>query len=68
MNQPNRDLRTIAQQAKEIVEYLSGRTDSPPPGVPLPPQSLLWGVWWGVLLTLVFVFCGQSSKFIYIDF
>ncbi len=53
---------------KNACEYLGGERDDPPPGVPLSPGSPLWGLWWGVLLTAVIIFCGQSSKFIYIDF
>ncbi len=53
---------------KQMLEYLGGAIDAPPAGVRLPPGSLLWGLWWGLLLTAIVIFCGQSSKFIYIDF
>jgi len=51
----------------EFLEYLGGAKDRPPPGFPVLPP-LAWGLWWGVLALAVYVFCGQSSKFIYIDF
>lgn len=53
---------------KQFCEYLGGAGDAPPSGVPLSLQSPLWGIWWGLLAGLIYVFCGQSSKFIYIDF
>lgn len=52
----------------EICEYLGGERDEPPAGFPLSLRSLLWGLWWGGLGAVIAVFCGQSSKFIYIDF
>ena len=53
---------------KHAAEYLGGERDSPPPGLPLPLDSPIWGLWWGGLLGLIILFCGQTSKFIYIDF
>lgn len=53
---------------KTLLEYLGGERDAPPDGVRLSTGSVLWGVWWTLLLAIVIVFCGQSSKFIYIDF
>jgi hypothetical protein len=29
---------------------------------------LFWGMWWGILVGIMLIFSGQSSKFIYIDF
>ncbi len=53
---------------KEAADYLMGRSDSPTVrGLPA-TASIFWGLWWGVLLAVALVFCGQSSKFIYIDF
>lgn len=51
-----------------LSDYLSGRADAPPSRLGLRPQSIFWGIWWGLLLGVVLIFCGQSSKFIYIDF
>ena len=31
-------------------------------------RSLIWPVWWAILLGFIAIFSGQSSKFIYIDF
>jgi hypothetical protein len=53
---------------KHLFEYLAGCRDVPPSGLPVSPSSLMWGLWWGLLTVLIIIFCGQSSKFIYIDF
>ena len=53
---------------KHTLEYLGGERDVPPAGLYLVPQSPAWGLWWGILTTLIALFCGQASKFIYIDF
>lgn len=54
---------------KHLMEYLGGAQDEPPPGFPLMlSNGLVWGLWWGVLAVLIFIFSGQTSKFIYIDF
>lgn len=53
---------------KRLCEYLGGEADEPPAGFPLPLRSPLWGLWWGLLAGAIAAFCGQSSKFIYIDF
>lgn len=54
---------------KHLLEYLGGSQDEPPPGFPLTlSNGLVWGLWWGVLAIIIFVFSGQTSKFIYIDF
>jgi hypothetical protein len=54
---------------KDFVEYVSGQVDQPPANFRvLAVASPLWGLWWGFLSFLIFAFCGQASKFIYIDF
>ena len=53
---------------KHLLEYLGGELDTPPPGLKLPLNAYWWGLWWGLLLVVIMFFCGQSSKFIYIDF
>lgn len=52
----------------QYLEYLGGVTDVPPGSLAPELASWLWGLWWGILSLAVYVFCGQSSKFIYIDF
>ncbi len=58
----------MGEWLKAACEYLGGQRDAPPAGLPWPVRSPLWGLWWGVLAALVTLFCGQSSRFIYIDF
>lgn len=52
----------------QSLEFLGGATDMPPAPFTVITNPLFWGVWWGVLSLVIYVFCGQSSKFIYIDF
>jgi hypothetical protein len=52
-----------------LLEYLGGEKDAPPPGFPVALSNFLfWGIWWSILMGIIFIFSGQSSKFIYIDF
>ncbi|HEV8184652.1 MAG TPA: hypothetical protein VGP40_01765 [Chthoniobacterales bacterium] len=53
---------------RAFLEYLGGSSDQAPAWLRLPLHSPYWGFWWGLLLCLIIFFCGQSSKFIYIDF
>jgi hypothetical protein len=54
---------------RQLLEYLAGEIDSPPDGLSVRLTTILfWGLWWGVLAAIVYIFSGQSSKFIYIDF
>ena len=53
---------------KALCEYLGGSTDQPPLGFPLSTHSVWWGLWWALLLCVLTFFCGQTTKFIYIDF
>jgi len=52
----------------QFLEFLGGERDIPPAGFPALGNPLFWGIWWGALSLVIYVFCGQSSKFIYIDF
>jgi len=52
----------------QFLEFVGGERDTPPAGFPALANPLVWGVWWGGLSLVIYVFCGQSSKFIYIDF
>ena len=58
----------LARYIQCFISYLGGRADAPPTGLPLSPYVAAWGVWWGILLLIILIFCGQGSKFIYIDF
>jgi hypothetical protein len=54
---------------ESLLEYLAGERDEAPAGFPVHLGNFwFWGIWWCVLIAIVFIFSGQSSKFIYIDF
>ena len=53
---------------KSLCEFLQGCDTPAPAGAKLIDQAWLRGLWWGALLGAVILFCGQSSRFIYIDF
>jgi hypothetical protein len=54
---------------KHVLEFIAGEIDAPPDGFPVPLTSILfWGLWWAALAAIIYIFSGQSSKFIYIDF
>ena len=53
---------------KCALEYLGGAQDGCATLLPRLGNWAFWGLWWGALSALIYVFCGQSSKFIYIDF
>ena len=60
---------TILDWLKQAFEYLGGAQDDPPPGFPIGlGQWWFWAVWWAAMAFAIYVFSGQSSKFIYIDF
>jgi hypothetical protein len=57
------------QWFQDVLEYLAGEQDTPPSGFSVSLSNFLfWGIWWSILVGIVFVFSGQSSRFIYIDF
>lgn len=59
----------ILSWLKTACEYLGGGRETPPAGLDFLSSVWIWrGVWWGVLATVITIFCGQTSKFIYIDF
>jgi len=60
-------LKSAAARFKHCAEYVSGSRDSCDAAMPW-LSSIFWGVWWGFLLYTIIMFCGQTSKFIYIDF
>ena len=51
-----------------VCEYLEGARAEPPPGWEWLASGLVRGLWWGLLAGAILLFCGQTSKFIYIDF
>jgi hypothetical protein len=54
---------------QKVLEYLAGEKDEAPAGFPEGLGNFLfWGIWGCILIGIVFIFSGQSSKFIYIDF
>jgi hypothetical protein len=59
---------TFLNTIKHICEYLEGCRDEPPPGFDALSSPVWRGIWWGLLAVLIVFFCGQTSKFIYIDF
>jgi len=50
------------------LAYLGGSTDERPPHFPLRADWIILALWWAFLIALIAAFCGQTSKFIYIDF
>ena len=54
---------------KQVIDYLGGAADDPPDDAPrFLTDPVFLGIWWGVLIIIVVLFSGQTSKFIYIDF
>ena len=49
------------------LESLGGVTDEAPRGAPS-LESPAWALIWCAMVAIVIAFCGQSSRFIYIDF
>jgi hypothetical protein len=56
------------RQLKDTCDYLGGSLERPPAGFGFLASPWLSGIWWGILAALILLFCGQTSKFIYIDF
>jgi hypothetical protein len=60
---------TKLRWVQHTLEYLGGSRDEPPPQIPFSVANpIFWGLWWAALALVIYVFSGQSSKFIYIDF
>ena len=55
-------------QFRESMEYLAGQRDNAPGPLARIPVWILRTAVWLAAITLIYAFCGQSSKFIYIDF
>ena len=69
--QSNAELRrseTAFAWIKNFFDYLGASREEPPPGAAFLASPIFVGLWWGLLIGLILLFCGQTSKFIYIDF
>jgi hypothetical protein len=53
---------------RATLEYLGGERDEPPLFLACRSAWLIRCTVWISAILLIYVFCGQSSKFIYIDF
>lgn len=53
---------------KAFLELLGGCGTPAPAGAAWIERGWVRGLWWGALLVVIILFCGQTSKFIYIDF
>jgi hypothetical protein len=53
---------------QSILEYLGGSQEEPPTRFRKLASPIVQGLWWGLLAGAILLFCGQTSKFIYIDF
>jgi len=59
----------ILEWLKHAFEYVGGAQDEPPAGFLIGlGHWWFWAVWWAAMALAIYVFSGQSSKFIYIDF
>lgn len=61
-------LPVIVRQGCNVLEKLGGSRELSPESFQRPFVRLLYGLWWGLLIAMIAVFSGQTSKFIYIDF
>jgi len=55
-------------QVRDGIEYLCGERDHAPEFLKGRWTWLARCVVWAVAIVVIYAFCGQSSKFIYIDF
>ena len=61
-------ISSILSWIKHFFDYLGASAEEPPTGARFLASPLWMGIWWGLLIGLILLFCGQTSKFIYIDF
>jgi hypothetical protein len=52
----------------KTVEFIAGETDDPPIFLKKTPLWAVRSLTWCLAIILIYAFCGQSSRFIYIDF
>ena len=58
----------LLHSIKSVCEIIGGSRDLDPGAETSVRWSWLRGIWWGLLAGAIILFCGQTSKFIYIDF
>ncbi|HWD92000.1 MAG TPA: hypothetical protein VG938_06590 [Verrucomicrobiae bacterium] len=63
-----RPITALLAWVKSVFDYLGGSREEAPAGMPFLASPLWLGIWWGLMIGLILLFCGQTSKFIYIDF
>jgi hypothetical protein len=61
-------MNTFFIRLKELLEHLNGCSTDAPAWLGRNLPGWVWGLWWALLFGVITLFCGQSSKFIYIDF
>jgi hypothetical protein len=49
------------------LEYLGGVRDTSPSGG-VPSRVVFWAILWTAMILWMWIFSGQTSRFIYIDF
>ena len=62
------DVSNLLRWLKHLFDYLGGSREEPPANIPFLVSPWWLGLWWGLLIGVILLFCGQTSKFIYIDF
>ena len=62
------DVFPALRSFKNICDYIGGSREEAPGHIPLFASPWWFGLWWGLLAGVILLFCGQTSKFIYIDF
>ena len=67
-NAERRRAEAVLAWIKNFFDYLGGSREEPPPGAAFLASPIWVGIWWGLMIGLILLFCGQTSKFIYIDF
>jgi hypothetical protein len=67
-NAEHRRAADVLAWVKHFFDYLSASREEPPPGAAFLASPIWLGIWWGLMIGLILLFCGQTSKFIYIDF
>lgn len=60
--------RVMLTNLRHIVEYVAGERDTAPPALQAIPLWVLRSLTWVLAIAIIYAFCGQSSRFIYIDF